>query len=368
MVTLGFEGRITESGQRYLVPVLLVAAARTAIAFTLSLTLWKQGFGITRIFFAHDSGYYLDIAKSWYPPYLAPAWHVFPFYPSTIRVAYLLGFDVSASAAVIAVSCGLISVPIFQIIVEHYFSRGYAMIATLLYFLLPPVFVFSGVAYSESLFLLFTLLAWYCHLRGHEERSLIAVVLSSLARANGVLIIIPLAYGYLKRRQFRRLFFLTIPLLFVFGWLIYGYLMTGGWAYFASNIFWQSGNITVFRQSLINVLQGKMYAIGFIAAIGFKYLPITIGAVISLVVFIIICYKVLKIDRALGIFSFGYLAALLLFGFPATFGSFPRFLGVLFPIGLTLYTGRAWLLILIIIGLLVLDYFAWVAFLTDGFI
>jgi hypothetical protein len=172
----------------------------------------------------------------------------------------------------------------------------------------------------------------------------------------------------LKRRQFRRLFFLTIPLLFVFGWLIYGYLMTGRWAYFASNIFWQSGNITVFRQSLINVLQGKMYAIGFIAAMGFKYLPITIGAVISLVVFIIICYKVLKIDHALGIFSFSYLAALLLFGFPATFGSFPRFLGVLFPIGLTLYTGRAWLLIMIIIGLLVLDYFAWVAFLTDGFI
>jgi len=184
MATLGFERRrITDSAQRFLIPVLLVAAARTAIAFTVSLSLaWKQGFGIGQLFFAHDSGYYVDIAESWYPPYLAPVWHVFPLYPSMIRVAHLLGVDVSVSAVVIAVGCGLISVPIFQIIVEHYFSKRYAMIATLLYFLLPPVFVFTGVAYSESLFLLFTLLAWYCHLRGHEERSLIAAVLGSVAR------------------------------------------------------------------------------------------------------------------------------------------------------------------------------------------
>jgi len=304
MATLGFERRrITESAQRFFIPVLLIAAARAAIAFTIGLSLgWRQGFGITQIFFAHDSNFYVDIAKLWYPPYLALVWHEFPLYPSMIRAAYLLGADVPVSAVVIAVGCGLISVPIFQIVVEYYFSKRYAMIATLLYFLLPPVFVFSGVAYSESIFLLFTLLAWYCHLRGHEERSLIAAVLSSLARANGVLITIPLAYDYLRRRQFRHLALLTIPLLFVFGWLMYGYIMTGTWAYFASNIFWQSENITVFRQSLINILQGRMYAIEFIAAIGFKYLPITIAAVTSFVVFIILCYKVLKIDRALGFF------------------------------------------------------------------
>jgi hypothetical protein len=349
-------------------PVLLVAAARTAIALAIYMTsAWKQGFGIARIFFAHDSGYYVDIAEYWYPPYLAPVWHVFPLYPSMIRVAYLLGADVSVSAIVIAVGCGLISMPIFQIVVEHYFSRGYAMTATLLYFLFPPVFVFSGVAYSESLFLLFTLLAWYCHLHEHEDRSLIAAVLGSVARANGILIIIPIAYDYLRHRQFTRVVLLTIPLLCVFGWLMYGYMMTGSWAYFASNIFWQSENITVFRQSLINILQGKMYAIEFIMAIGFKYLPITIAAVTSFVVFMILCYKVLRIDRALGFFTFGYLAALLLFGFPATFGSYPRFLGVLFPIGLVMYTEKTWLLILIVIGLIALDYLAWLAFLTDGF-
>jgi hypothetical protein len=369
MATIGKMHRITDSPQRFLIPVLLVAAARAGIAFAIYVTLaGKQGFGIAQIFFAHDSGYYVDIAESWYPQYLAPVWHVFPLYPSMIKVAYLLGADVSTSAVVIAVGCGLISMPIFQIIVEYYFSKGYAMIAALLYFLLPPVFVFTGVAYSESLFLLFTLLAWYCHLREHEKRSLIAAVMSSMARANGVLIIIPLAYDYLRRRKFMRLISLTIPLLFVFGWLMYGYMMTGKWAYFASNIFWQSENITAFRQSLINILQGKVYAIEFIMAIGFKYLPVTVAAVTSFVVFIIFCYKVLKIDRALGFFCFGYLAALLLFGFPATFGSYPRFLGVLFPIGLVMYTGRTWLLILIIIGLIALDYLAWLAFLTDGFI
>jgi hypothetical protein len=114
-------------------------------------------------------------------------------------------------------------------------------------------------------------------------------------------------------------------------------------------------------------LQGQIYASAFIVKIGLKYLPIAIGALISLMVFVILFYKVLKIDRALGVFCFSYAVALFAFGFPATFGSFPRFLGVLFPIGLPMYTHRLTLRVVIIIGLLILDYLAWLAFLKDGF-
>ena len=369
MALLGAERhRNTESATRFLFPILLVGIARAAIALIISFSFnGNQSFRIVSIFLAHDSGYYVNIAEFWYPRYLAPTWHIFPLYPSIVRAAFLVGGGAPVSAVIVAVGCGLISIPVFQSIAEFYFSKSHAIVATIFYFLIPPVFVFSGVAYSESLFLLGTLLAWYCHLRRDDGKVIVAAVVATLARANGVLVVIPLAHDYLTRRQFRRLLALFIPISVMLGWLTYGYLMTGQLAYFASNIFWRSQNIVLFRESLINVLEGQIYASAFIVKIGLKYLSIALGALISFMVFVVLCYKVLKIDRALGIFCFSYAAALFAFGFPATFGSFPRFLGVLFPIGLPMYTHRLTLRVLIIVGLLVLDYFAWLAFLKDGF-
>jgi len=57
---------------------------------------------------------------------------------------------------------------IFQQVAEAYLSRPQAISATILFFLLAPVFVFSGVIYSESLFLLLTLLAYRFHLGGRD--------------------------------------------------------------------------------------------------------------------------------------------------------------------------------------------------------
>jgi hypothetical protein len=159
-----------------------------------------------------------------------------------------------------------------------------------------------------------------------------------------------------------------IPVLAVSSWLTYGSVITGTWAYFESSIFWNNENISIFRRSMIGVLQGRAGSIEFIVTIGIKYLPITIAAVASFCILALICYKSMKIDRTLGIYSVSYLAALMIFGFPATFGSFPRFLGFLFPIGLPLYTRRIWILALVVIVLLALDYLAWLAFLKDRFI
>lgn len=340
----------------------------TVISILIATLFGGRFVELTQIFVAHDSGYFLNLATAWYPPRLAPVWHVFPLYPVMIKCANLFGVDLSTSAIVVATCCGLVSMPIFQTIVEHYFSKKHAITATLLYYMLPPVFVFSSVAYSESVFLLFTLLAWYSHIRERECGSCVAGAMSSLARANGVLIAIPLAYDYLRSHRFRELIFTAIPVLAVSAWLVYGYLLTGTWAYYESSIFWNSKNISIFRRSLIGALQGRSGSIEFIVTIGIKYLPITIAAVASLCILAFICYKSMKIDMALGIYSISYLAALILFGFPGTFGSFPRFVGVLFPIGLSLYTRRIWILVPAVIVLLALDYLAWWAFLRDGFI
>jgi hypothetical protein len=144
--------------------------------------------------------------------------------------------------------------------------------------------------------------------------------------------------------------------------------MTGGPAYFASNIYWQSANISMFRVGLIEILSGNLSGVGFILAIGLTYLPITIAACAAVILVLALSWKVLRIDKALGVYAFAYLLALSVFGFPATFGSYPRFLGFLFPIGLPLHTRRVWLLAIAAAGLLVLDYFAWLGFLANGFI
>jgi 4-amino-4-deoxy-L-arabinose transferase-like glycosyltransferase len=76
--------------------------------------------------------------------------------------------DIQIGALLVSGLSGIASIPLFLVIARHYLQAQRALYATLLYFLLPPVFVFSGVNYSEPLFLLITLLAWHFHLTGRE--------------------------------------------------------------------------------------------------------------------------------------------------------------------------------------------------------
>jgi hypothetical protein len=73
-----------------------------------------------------------------------------------------------------------------------------------------------------------------------------------------------------------------------------------------------------------------------------------------------------EIDKALNIYI---LASTFILGITSgiAYRSFPRILSFFFRIGLPLHTRKTKLLLAIVLVFLVLDYFAWLAFLTDGF-
>ena len=244
--------------------------------------------------------------------------------------------------------------------------------ATWLYFTLPPVFVFSAVSYSESVFLLFSLLAWYERLAGRERVAGIAAAASSLARPYGFLVGLPLTFEYVKKRRYSQLVYAALPLLIFLGWMLYSFVMTGDFAVIRSlHTYWPNQPLITLEAAVVESLHGNFHAaeeamgvlLGFIFA---HFLRVIMGLA-SIVLVALLSYKVLATDRALGVYAIGSLLVISVFGFFPSLGSFPRYLGFLFPIGLALRTRRRRLLALGLVAFIFLDYFAWWAFISDGF-
>ena len=319
-----------------------------------------------------DSGYYYSIAASWYPHHLSPEWAFFPLYPALIRLVVSLGVHVAYAALIVAGVSGLISVIVFQKIAEHYFGQMQAATSTLLYFTLPPVFVFSAVSYSEPVFLLFSLLAWYLHLTGKDVLAGSAAAICSMARPYGLLIALPLTFDYFSRRQFRKLSFAALPLFCFLGWTYYSLQMTGSFATVSAlGTFWTSYPRLVFQsifdQFFRGNLSGSIGAIqAFLGLVQVNIVRVTMG-IISIVLVAFLGYKVLKTDRSLGAYVIVSVVAVSYFGIFPSIGSFPRYLGFLFPIGLVFGMKRKWPVWAVLLVLIMLDYIAWWAFIHDGF-
>ena len=302
-----------------------------------------------------DTAYYSAIANAGYPRILAPAYWFFPLYPFAIATFGLTGIDLATIAFVIALAAGLASVPLFLRIAKRCLSRDLANGTALLYFLLPPVFVFSGVSYSDSLLLLFCLLTWDSHLTGHDTRAGLVSALATLTRINGVILALPLAYNYVQRRQFRKLVYSAIAPLALIGWVLYGYWRTRMWfPMLAAESYFNPVDPTIQK----NVLQ---LATGDIAAIKplLHFWPIvTVGLTFTLFI-VFLAYRAFKIDRALGLYAFVSITIMFAFGiFPAVRG-FPRFFSFLFPVGLGLRTERRWVLVTVASFFLIFDYVLW---------
>ncbi len=372
---------LTEGNGRLLFPVCVVVALRVAYATVLYDTLrlggafstpfvgfWKttMPFDWLYLFSAWDTAYYQLIALSWYPPFQAPVWAFFPLYPAATRLLILAQVNNWLAAFLISTACGLLSIPVFLKMAEKYLSPRQAMTSTLLYFLLPPVFVFSGVSYSEPIFLLFSLLSWHFHRERKELKASVSAALCSLARPYGILIGVPLAYEYLKHKQPGRLVYLLIPMFTLGAWSIYGTLRTHvPLPMFTAGWYWHTPTASRILENLMQLAQGDLTAIGPLL----PYAPLALTIIASLALTVFLGYLAFRIDKSLALYILVTVCiiAAVTRGNPAATRSFPRFLGFLFPIGLPLHTSRRWLLVLSVIALLVLDYISWLAFLTDGF-
>jgi len=213
--------------------VLVVVVLRTICAVILYLSLSpitaiNSTFqNALYIFAAWDSGHYASIARYWYPPAPSREWSFFPLYPTLIRMLNIFGMDIPIGGLLVATLCGLASILVFQKLANFYLPRDRSLQTSLVYFLLPPVFVFSAVYYSEPVFLLFSLLSWYFCINGNSWKSCLAASLTTLVRSYGVLIVVPLGFHYLRRRQYWQLAYCLIPVLTLAGWMLYSFMMTG---------------------------------------------------------------------------------------------------------------------------------------------
>lgn len=356
------------AGVRVVYAAVLYYALETKGIFNVPFLVVKLPFDWLYVFAAWDSGYYYSIAQYWYPSSLSPQWAFFPLYPAVVRVLYFVGLDVSVGAFLVATIAGLVSIPLLLKVTEKYLPRDQAFKASLLYFLFPPVFVFAGASYSESLFLALSLLCWNYHLQSKDVRAGVAAGLCALTRSYGILMALPLAYDFLRRKEFRKLGCLAIPASALAGWLIYAYSKTGSFAVLSARTFWNSPNALVFRNALIELVRGRFDQLPVLLSFLWKYLPIALAALISVLFFALLTIRVWKMDRTLGYYSLVSFLVIAWFGFFPSFGSFPRYLAFIFPIALALGTRRNSLFYGAVVTFLALSPVAWWAFLTDGFI
>jgi hypothetical protein len=156
-----------------------------------------------------DSLWYIEIAKNGYRfgPDAPPTTSFFPFYPMCMRLVHhytklphdagwaLSGIIVS-NLALIAALCYLV------LLIRLDFDETIASRAVF-YMSIFPVTLFFSAVYTESLFLLIVVAAFYYARKGRWLLAGLIGVAGAICRAPGFLLIVPLAVEYLAQKDFR---------------------------------------------------------------------------------------------------------------------------------------------------------------------
>ena len=274
------------------------------------------------LFNAYDSPHFLLIATSGYSH---PQYVFFPGYPIMIRVigTLLLG-NYPLGAFVAAQIFALASLVMFQLVAEQYMARREAMYATMLMATFPYVFVFTTLGYSESLFLLATVSAWYFYKKEQLIASSVMAGIASITRIYGVAILVPVVLDLVRSRNYRRLTYVLFPLALLGLWVAYCYVATG-------NMFvsWTDESYWVFESKL-----GLVPTILSQFVMGFKgCCTFDPGLLVSFALFGLFVIMTWKLDQGLGAYSTTVFIALLFVVFDHL--SLLRYLSFIFPLWLT---------------------------------
>jgi hypothetical protein len=238
---------------RFLLSITVILAAKLLGAFVVYSRLatdgvlqtrWVEIFGPifpTRFNFLYvfthwDSGWFLWIAKAGYTDWVVkgldtfPIWYsFFPGYPLLIRVTSLATQDYVLSAVLVSFIFGIAWVPVFEKLCEGYMSKPDALKCTLLAGFLPPVFLFTTVAYSESIFLFSTVTAWYFYEKHRMPLSSIFAAIATASRIVGIFVLVSFFVDSLRRRDGKAICWMTIPVGVFLAYAYYLFLKTGVW-------------------------------------------------------------------------------------------------------------------------------------------
>ena len=256
----------------------------------------------------------------------------FPGYPAIIRLFYLITNDIYLSAAVPAFVFGIAFVPLFQAVAEKYMDNESALKCTLVAAFFPVVFVFTSVAYSESIFLCLSLLFWLEYVNLRIGRASLVLAAASLTRPLGILLSVPLIIDLVRRKQLRPLGYLSIPYLTVLAWLAYGFYSTGFLLAFRQSevTFWTQ--IGWFSGSILPFLTGG----------DFSFLALSAFVVF---VFGFLVYLTFQEDWRLGILSLAMYVSVIVFAGPPDL-SYLRYFSFIFPIWILAGRVRSWSLLI----------------------
>jgi hypothetical protein len=147
----------------------------------------------------------LDLAQHGYPHEAGSREHLIawlPVYPLAIRLAHLFIPDWHASAIVLSNCCCAGALTYLFLLVQMEFDAVVARRAVLFCAVFPTAY-FLHIAYSESLFLLLTVAAFYHARRGQWLACGLLGMLATCTRIPGAAVLPPLALEYLQQRNFR---------------------------------------------------------------------------------------------------------------------------------------------------------------------
>lgn len=298
--------------------LLLLLIPLLVIPISQIFTIWGNFDGIR----------FLNLAKEGYgTPSTFYSYSLFPFYPHLIRSLSFLGGYLS-SGWIISNTCLFLSVIVFWKLLRLDYAPRTCQLALLTLAFFPSSFVLGSV-YSESLFLLLTLVSFYL---ARKDRFILASVFAFFAtytRAVGIFVWLSLIIEYFSQHPVSRktffdikLYALTIPPLGALIYLKY---------------------LSVYTSSFINFLPSVPHKLVFLHQVFLRYLRMLIFIDHTSSLFVIVLTELFigTLVLLIIIFSHKYLRfsywsyLTLSYLAPSLWGSFvgyPRYMVVVFPI------------------------------------
>jgi len=181
------------------------------------------------LFFAWDSIWYIRIA---WVGYEGTRFAFFPTLPLAIRLLYSFTMDWGLAVAIVSFVFGTIWMPFYQAVAEHYMDKERALLNTFLCAFFPFVFLFTSVAYTESIFLFACAAAWYYYLRGKLPHSFAMVAIAAVTRIYGLFMLIPILLDLFAKKDWKSMLYSFVPLFALFLWCYYNFISTGDWLAF----------------------------------------------------------------------------------------------------------------------------------------
>jgi len=321
------------------------------------------------LFLGWDGAWYASIAAKGYS-FSDQSFAFMPGLPHLSRLLQAALGSVIPALVVCSLVFGVIWVPLFQSVAEHYSGKAAALLGSILFALSPFTLLFTTVAYSEGLFLFVTLAAWKLYLGKRYLPASIAAAAAALVRVPGFLIVLPMAFGLLGSPDGGgrvKAALIGVPTaLALLGWAAFMGLSGDPLAILHTTEWSEMYTLPVY---FIRVLPaGGLNALSFpVAYLNVHWLlPLAVWGSVFLLPLPL--RKLWETDRSLGIYSLAYLVGVFAFGAAV---SAPRFLAVLFPMWLPLseaVEARRWALLPLTAGFALVCGMLWAGFLRGIFV